>query len=172
MLHDGERPNRESVCPTEVEHPTLRLLFRYWDERRGGRSMPSRRDIDPLDIPKLLPHILLIDVSYDPLVFRFRLAGTEITGLFGEEITGKTTEEIQNQRLGRLLRKSYEEVIRVRLPSAKTSTYEGRNRYLRYTRLLLPLSADGEVIDMLLGALVPLSTHHLEPMGKAPHLVQ
>ena len=154
----------------EIEHPKLQRLLRYWNEKRDDRPMPARGDIDPFDFPDLLPHVFLVDVSYDPLVFRFRLAGTEVNKLLGEEITGKTTEEIKAERLRPVLRKAYENVVRSRQPAAATRTYEGHNRYLVYARLLLPLSADGEVIDMLLGCMLWLSTHDLPPekRGRRP----
>jgi hypothetical protein len=34
-------------------NPVLRALWSYWNERRGRRAMPSRKDIDPVDIPAL-----------------------------------------------------------------------------------------------------------------------
>jgi hypothetical protein len=34
-------------------NPVLRILWSYWNERRGSRAMPSRKDIDPVDIPAL-----------------------------------------------------------------------------------------------------------------------
>jgi hypothetical protein len=44
----------------------------YWEKVRGGRSMPSRRDIDPLHIPAhLLPLLDLVDVVWQPAL-RFR----------------------------------------------------------------------------------------------------
>ncbi len=152
-----------SEAAGETEHPRLQRLLRYWDDKRGGRPMPARRDIDPFEIPDLLPHVFLVDVCHDPLVFRFRLAGTEVDRLFGEEITGKTTNEIKTVRLRQVIRKAYENVVRSRQPAAATTTYEGHNRYLVYARLLLPLSADGEIIDMLLGCMLWLSTHDLPP---------
>ena len=156
-----------SEAAGETEHPRLQRLLRYWDDKRGGRPMPARRDIDPFEIPDLLPHVFLVDVGHDPLVFRFRLAGTEVNRLFGEEITGKTTDEIKTVGLRPVFRKAYENVVRSGQPAAATSTYEGHNGYLVYARLLLPLSADGEVIDMLLGCMLWLSTHDLPPEKRA-----
>jgi len=157
-----------SAPETEVEHPKLQRLLRYWDDKRGARPMPARIDIDPLEIPDLLPHVFLIDVGYDPLEFRFRLAGTEVNKLFGEEVTGKATDEIGTTRLRPVFKEVYGEVIKTRRPAAATSTYEGHNRYLVYARLLLPLSADGETIDMLLGCMLWLGTHDLPPERRRP----
>ncbi len=157
------------ALPQGIDNAQLERLLGYWDEKRGQRSMPGRHDIEPRDIPDLLPHVYLVDVSYDPLSFRFRLAGTEIVGLFGEEVTGKTTDELQTLELRTLLRAHYEDAIRRRAPVFETATFEGSRRYLVYKRLLLPLSSDGEVIDMLLGCTVRLGTHELQgPARKRP----
>jgi hypothetical protein len=51
-------------------------LFAYWASRRQGAKLPSRRDLHPGDIKRLLPTLSLIDVVRDPLDFRVRLAGT------------------------------------------------------------------------------------------------
>ena len=46
------------------QHATLSALFRYWEKKRGGRAMPARRDIDPIEMgPKLLPHLMLCELS-------------------------------------------------------------------------------------------------------------
>jgi hypothetical protein len=34
----------------------------YWREKSAGRPFPDRRDIDPVEIPDLLPFIVLWDV--------------------------------------------------------------------------------------------------------------
>ena len=159
-----------SEAAGEIEHPKLQRLLRYWNEKRDDRPMPARGDIDPFDFPDLLPHVFLVDVSYDPLVFRFRLAGTEVNRLLGEEVTGKTTDELTTERLRPVFRTTYENVVRSRQPAAATRTFEGHKKFLLYAGLVLPLSADGEVIDMLLGGILWLSTHRLPPekRGREP----
>lgn len=62
-------------------------MLRYWQKKRGTRHMPSRKDIDPTEIPFLLPHIMLIDVTYNPLDFQCRLAGEHIV-TWGFDLTG------------------------------------------------------------------------------------
>src|SRR5579885_2176177 len=54
-----------------LEDQRLVRLYRYWDAKRQGRPYPARRDIDPLDFPYVLGQMMLIDVAYDPLRFRF-----------------------------------------------------------------------------------------------------
>jgi len=65
-----------------IHDPELHRLFDYWRERRRGRLMPSRRDIDPLEIAWALSRIFIVD--YDPARGPvYRLAGDDIAGVFG-----------------------------------------------------------------------------------------
>ncbi len=136
----------------------LQRLMDYWQGKRGERDMPARADIDPSDIPDLLPNIYLIDVSYDPDVYRFRLAGTEIVRIFCEEVSGKTTDQLEMVALRSLLRSHYEEVIEARGPVAADDAFVDRRKSHAYDWLLLPLSSGGRVVDMLLGCCVARST--------------
>lgn len=80
-------------CNAPLSSSSLLELRDYWLSRRNGKIMPARRDIDPLDIPRLLPHVALTDVCYDPLRFRFRLIGTGIVAMAGRDATGKWLDQ-------------------------------------------------------------------------------
>jgi PAS domain-containing protein len=62
-------------------------LYRYWDAKRGSRKAPTRRDLDPLEIVKLLPNVALVEPEQNG--YRWRLMGTAIAGDFGRDLTGK-----------------------------------------------------------------------------------
>lgn len=64
-------------------------LHDYWLRLRGGRSMPSRKDIDPTEIWPLLPNIHMSEWHSNPDRVRYRLAGTELVAAIGREISGK-----------------------------------------------------------------------------------
>ncbi len=64
-------------------------VYRYWLERRGARAAPRRSDINPLDIPRLLPILNLVDVLGDAAEFRHRLVGTQLVDRHGRDPTGK-----------------------------------------------------------------------------------
>jgi hypothetical protein len=78
--HDQEPTGISGLASDE---PVLRPLWRYWTERCRDRQCPARSDIDPVDIPRLLPHIGLIDVETDASRFRYRLIGTRMNEVFG-----------------------------------------------------------------------------------------
>ena len=75
--------------------PEQRQLYDYWLEKAAGRQMPSRADISPAHIPRLLPFISLIDVGADTGSSRIRLAGTRLRDVYDREITGLQLREIE-----------------------------------------------------------------------------
>src|SRR3546814_18771531 len=62
--------------------PELLRLLDYWRAKRRGRPMPSRKDIDPTEIPWALGRVFLVDYSPQD-GFRYRLAGAALASAFG-----------------------------------------------------------------------------------------
>ena len=132
----------------------LAELCRYWDRCRRGREMPARRDLDPVDIPRLLSILILVDVKGDG-DYRMRLIGTELVNFARRDITGLSFEDAFSPGpYLDYLYALYGELIRERRPIYTEGIHvigsPGRRRYTR--RLILPLSADGRRIDMVIGA--------------------
>lgn len=73
--------------------PALRRLVGYWAGKRGDAAIPRRADIDPVDIPTVLPDLWMIDVVGSPPRFRYRLVGTRIATRVDHDPTGKWVEE-------------------------------------------------------------------------------
>src|SRR4051794_10782916 len=77
-----------------------RALYRYWQSLRRGRRLPARADVDPIEIPALLPNLILIDVEPSPLRFRYRLVGTRIVSYRAElqipDHTGRYADEVEH----------------------------------------------------------------------------
>ena len=49
---------------------------------------PTRADLDPVEMPKLLPHMALVEVDkFDPRL-RIRLVGTNIVNIYSANFTG------------------------------------------------------------------------------------
>src|SRR5258706_14729868 len=61
-------------------------LYRYWLAKRAGRSMPARGDLNPAEIPPLLPYLMINDKIDDRL--RWRLVGTGAVLDVGCDLTG------------------------------------------------------------------------------------
>ncbi|HVJ41102.1 MAG TPA: PAS domain-containing protein [Dongiaceae bacterium] len=85
MIYDCRDPQQlaSALALNNLFAPALR----YW-KSLGGNRLPSRRDIDPVDIPELLQNVMLLDVLDGGADFRYRLAGTAIERNFGAPIKG------------------------------------------------------------------------------------
>ncbi|MGF1591729.1 MAG: PAS domain-containing protein [Kiloniellaceae bacterium] len=137
--------------PQSIEHPGLRALHDYWVSRRDGGLLPGRQHLDPLDIPGLLPNLTLIDVVA-AAALRYRLVGTALVGRIGRDITGRLVKEASLGPGWEENHPDFRYVIGERRPCLRRIWTGGARRNpLESLRLLLPLAADGEAVDMILG---------------------
>jgi len=134
-----------------LERPELQALLDYWLQKRGGRAMPARGDIDPAEIPRLLPDLGLVDVLHGGADFRFRLLGTRITELFHADFTGMTVGDIEVDHYRSFLESRYRRVVAERCPIYSETVFgAGGREHLRAWRLCVPLSNSGDGVDMIL----------------------
>jgi hypothetical protein len=137
-------------APQSIDHPGLRALYDYWEGRRAGGRLPARRDLDPLDIPDLLPNLMLIDVASEAEL-RYRLVGTALVAHMGRDTTGLLLQDGYSARVWEEILPDYLYVIRKRRPCLRRNVAVGpREKRPACLRLLLPLAGDGERVDMLL----------------------
>ncbi len=127
--------------------PEQRELFDYWLSRRGGRSMPSRGDIEPKGFKRHLGFISLIDVESAPRRFRYRLVGTGLRHIYGRELTGRYLDEQPFIADGA----DFDRVVDRRLPVQGVMRFplEEKDHLIQFW-LKLPLSQDGQNVTMLL----------------------
>jgi|SRR5579864_4627300 len=125
-------------------------LFRYWDSKRAGRTMPAKRDIDPTEIPQLIPHIAIIDRIEDR--FRYRLVGTTISQELGKELTGQLVGSyVGPAHYAAAVIDIYEHVFATRTPVFTTGEYRTASDLTQsISRLLLPLSEDNSAVNMVM----------------------
>jgi hypothetical protein len=129
-------------------------LFAYWASLKQGARLPSRRHLDPGGIKRLLPTVSLIDVEHagGRPDYRMRLAGTDLYGVYGREITGKRLSEIYNTAAADYWRVELGKVVAERRPAVGVHNLSWRGAsHLSILWLRLPLAADGERVDMILG---------------------
>jgi hypothetical protein len=126
-------------------------FYEYWLRKGAGRAMPARADIEPLEIPRLLANVFLMDVvPGTPRRFRFRLVGTRIADLEGE-MTNRFLDEFVPGAAGTAMARHYEETAGGRISVRHETLHWRKREYINYDVLLLPLSSDGETVDMLFG---------------------
>jgi hypothetical protein len=133
--------------------PVLGEALGYWRSKRGGRSMPARRDIDPVEMPKLLPHIQLIDIMPDGRS-RYRLVGTLLVKAYGRDYTGKYAGELYDGKRGQSIVEHHRAVCVAGQPAFVRSRYiTEKDADLIANRLYLPLSDNELDVNMILAVL-------------------
>lgn len=145
---------RYDTLENRLQRPVHRSAFLYWSERQhlvGG--IPGRQDIDPLDIPSLLPWVNLIEVHRSPggLRYRHRLVGTAIVDIRDRDGTGRWFDELYGaERLSRVQR-LLSTVVWSGLPNLFEDDLRDIGKpYWRHGALILPLATDHQRVDMLL----------------------
>lgn len=132
----------------------LKVLFNYWQARRGDAARPSRADIDPLDIPDILPIVFLVDVEHMPLDFRFRLVGSEFAQKYGCDFTGRRLRDINQHAQYEAILSDYTQCAETGAPLVSRNSFiNARGVYWKYERVLLPLGGPSGPVNMILGGI-------------------
>lgn len=144
--------------PPTLTEPEFVELLDYWRRKSPPGRLPGRRDVDPMELsPRLLPHVLLIDVvpgDSGPR-FKFRLVGTGFVQLVGREVTGQFYDEIASPERGAPVIAGLRKLVE----SGKPAYLEGpltvpSRDFIWVKRLGLPLAEDGKTVDMILAAVL------------------
>lgn len=132
----------------------VRAFLQYWLSLRGGRRLPSRRDLDPVDIPWALPLLWLCEVA-GPNSYRYRLAGETINEVYGRSLAGLYLVDLIRPEGYALVSSRYDAAVEG--PAVVHSIgriYARSDRHYRGERLILPLSDDGDRVHHLIGITV------------------
>ncbi|HVH80238.1 MAG TPA: PAS domain-containing protein [Stellaceae bacterium] len=134
-----------------IEHPRLQQLYDYWLSKLGERTMPSRADLDPIDMRFVIGNVIMVDVieGTQPQ-FRIRLHGTNLAEQVHFDLTGKLLDEMPLPEFRELTRLSFSKVVTTKEPlhARRDRILDSRRR--AYETLILPLSSDGERVDRIL----------------------
>jgi hypothetical protein len=130
-------------------------MFAYWASLRRGASLPSRVDLHPGRIKRMLPTVSLIDVKRDldgVVDYRLRLAGTGLYSVYGREITGRTLDDVYNNAAVEYWRKELGKVVNERRPGVGVHSLAWKGSpHMSILWLRLPLASNGRDVDMILG---------------------
>lgn len=140
-------------------------LYRYWLTKRGARSMPARDDIDPADIPALVPYLTIVDKVDGRL--RYRLVGTAAAKQRGCDLTGRLVGSYPEDATE--LPSAYENVFATGRPLFVTGEYKSMwGNICKMSQLVLPLSDDGANVNMVF--FVRIARFNVEARGESGHL--
>jgi len=130
--------------------PEQRQLFDYWRSKCAGRMMPSRADIRPAEIARLLPYLSLIDVVGEARL-RVRLAGTQLREFFGREITGSYLDDLDLGGRPTYWTAANERLIKGLPAQGILPVQRPRAEFITRFWIRLPLSNDDGRVNMILG---------------------
>ena len=68
-------------------------MHRYWQSKCRDGSLPLRAAIDPTEIPRLLPYLVIAEIEASPMRVRYRLVGTQVVEDNGSDFTNRYLED-------------------------------------------------------------------------------
>ncbi len=144
-----------------IDDPLHRQMYAYWQQKCGSRRMPSRADIDPTEIPRLLPNLLISEHVTEggiPSAGAIALAGTAWstprrsaaipTGHYVDELTKGAYREFI-ERIHRVVREEQRAVF-----CASEVHRRARSLHVGEALAALPLTTDGRQVDQIITLLV------------------
>jgi len=144
-------PTVDSIA---ARNPRLGRLHGYWSGKCAGRAMPSRTDIDPVEMKEWLGNLLLAEFFGDVENYRVRIDGSNLIAYGGMDRTGKGSETLTSNEERAMIRQQYKAVLETAEPAYFESQFtNSEGRFLREQKLLLPLSNDGIVVNMVLAGI-------------------
>lgn len=133
----------------------LNIAYQYWQSKRNGSLLPSRSDIDILEITRLIKYTHLVDVhDPDPDKWYFRLVGSIVPQTLGWPM-GRDT-------LGTCPWPEYKSMAVQDYGTAKMTGVPMYHEFAiridwiayQYSRVLLPFADDGRTVDTLMSCVV------------------
>ena len=124
----------------------------YWEAIRGDRPVPRRSDFDPSDIPRLLTHVVFLDVIDGGADFRFRVIGDAVRSISHANYTGQLVGSLPHINQDGPLLTSLRAAVSSREPVRSQVPYMGPVKEISLRdHMILPFSGeDGEVSHLLI----------------------
>lgn len=148
---EAQLSQRQLSSVVELQSQKLIDALEYWRSKCGDKGLPSRSEIDPIEMTSFLAGIMLVEVEQEPRRYRYRLVGTLITGMTDRDVTGQFWDEIYTHSQYDVLKASLDCVVESGKPCRSTGSanYVGKE-FVAVEVLDLPLSTCGTEVDMIL----------------------
>jgi hypothetical protein len=146
-------------------HPVVCEFYDYWLAVAPPGRLPGRQHIAPEDMIPLLSRFWMLDVYREPLRFRYRLVGTDITRSVQRELTGLWLDEAQPETMRNpVLRDRYRFIAETGKPTwrrGRTLWHRDPTHWL-VENCLVPLATDGETVDKIIAISVMFDANDRE----------
>lgn len=112
-VEDDPLTRADQAIRAQLIVPEQRDVFDYWLSKAPEGGYPTRADIQPAELRRILPSLSLVDVTEDDAPrLRVRLAGTRLRDYFGVELTGRYLDEFDFGDQTDYWDAAYHEVVR------------------------------------------------------------
>ncbi len=148
-------------------HP-VRAFEAYWARHASETAVPPRSLINPAEIAGVLPWLMVLEVLrfHSTVEFRYRLAGTGCTDLFGIDYTGKMLGENLTPEGTDIRRREFARVLEEGRPIISSTNLPIQSKdFIKVYRGVFPVTASGESTDQMFVVIAPLAT---ECAGRLP----
>jgi hypothetical protein len=134
----------------DARSPAIAAAVGYWRAKAAPRAMPSRAQLDPIEMRSFLRKILIIDLMENG-DFVYRLCGTEISEANRRDLTGRRADAESLGASAPQFLDAYRRTVAARDPVFFVGQMWWQERgYISFEQVILPLSSDGEAVDKLL----------------------
>ena len=137
-----------------ADEPMMATLFAYWNERRRGRAVPDREDIDPVEIDRpILPYVTLYDLFDGGRRARARVIGSALIPDLGiPDPTGHFVDEYLTPAQAAYFSSIMVDIVEQRCPIYSIDRHSALNRqHFLVKRLVLPLTRGGSEVAQTIG---------------------
>jgi hypothetical protein len=136
-----------------MQKQSTKTLYDYWNNLRGSRSAPDRRDIDPTKIRGALANTFILELN-EGREFDFRLAGSHICSVYARELKGRSFARLWHPRdrdaMDTLVRAVTEDHAVALITFSGLTAIHTR---VAVETILLPVRHNGSTQTRLLGAM-------------------
>jgi hypothetical protein len=135
----------------EVQSEIVQAGYAYWLAAKGERILPARGDFDPLlEIPRLVPNMIVFNVHRDPLDFEYRLIGTKVRTHLMHDLTRVRMSRIEFQAPPSVIWSHHVWVVENQQPRFMRPPYVGPHRdFMFIEAVILPLGTGAEVDKLM-----------------------
>lgn len=150
---DAAKRQRGNSSGQTMQRASTKILFDYWNQLRGSRSAPERKDVDPTRIRQALGSTFILE-SNEGEDFSFRLAGSHLCSAYCRELKGRPFSRLWHDKdrdaVGTLIRAVTEDFA-VALVTFEATT--SSNSKLSFETILMPLRHNGSSTSRILGGM-------------------
>jgi len=141
------------IQASELSSAIVRAAVDYWQGKRNRDAPPDTDSLDPLEVPRLLPHLMWKDVRRDPWDFRYRVVGTVVREHSRDNWTGKWMSEVAGQGDGSTVFRVMRWVSEQRKPAIFRPPYVGPHKEFKICEAaVMPWSNREGLVDRVLVA--------------------